>query len=72
MGAARQIRKLVPEAKILFLSEQHDPDIARAALSAGGHGYVVKSAAHTELIVAVQTVMLGKQFVSPSLADPAV
>jgi DNA-binding NarL/FixJ family response regulator len=72
IAAARQIRKVAPESKILFLSQERDPDIARAALSAGGHGYVVKSDADRELFVAVQTVMLEKQFVSRSLADPAV
>lgn len=72
IGAARQIRKVTPESKILFLSQERDPDIARAALSAGGHGYVVKSDAYRELFVAVQTVMLEKRFVSRSLADPAV
>ena len=72
IGAARQIRKVAPESKILFLSQEHDPDIALAALSAGGHGYVVKSDAERELFVAVEAVMLGKRFVSSRLADRAV
>lgn len=33
---ARQIRKVAPESKILFLSEELDPDVARAALNVGG------------------------------------
>lgn len=66
--AARQIRIVAPKSKILFLSQERDPDVARAALSAGGHGYVVKSDAGNELLSAVEAVTLGKKFVSRSLA----
>jgi DNA-binding NarL/FixJ family response regulator len=66
--AARRIRMVAPESKILFLSQDRDLAVARAALSAGGHGYVVKSEAESELLAAVGAVMLGKKFVSRSLA----
>jgi len=70
--AAREIRKVAPESKILFLTQELDPDMARAALSAGGHGYLLKSDAHSELFTAVETVMIGKRFVSRGLADHAI
>jgi DNA-binding NarL/FixJ family response regulator len=41
--AGRQIRKLSPKSKILFLSENHSPAVAKAALDTGASGYVVKS-----------------------------
>jgi DNA-binding NarL/FixJ family response regulator len=68
IDAARRIRSLAPETKILFLSENYSPDIARGALSTGGSGYVIKSDAGIELLVAVEAVILGKQFVSARLA----
>jgi len=37
---ARQIRKLAPESKILFLSQESDPDVVQGALSDGARGYV--------------------------------
>jgi DNA-binding NarL/FixJ family response regulator len=67
--AARQIRKVAPQSKILFLTEELDAYVARAALSVGGHGYLIKSDAHSELSPAVEAVMLGKRFVSRKLAD---
>jgi DNA-binding NarL/FixJ family response regulator len=70
--AARRIREVAPESKILFLSQGLDLDVARAALSSGGHGYVVKSDAGSELFAAVEAIMLGKRFVSHRLADHAV
>lgn len=68
IGAARRICKLAPESKILFVSQESDLDVAREALNAGGHGYVVKSDAESELLAAVESVMLGKRFVSSKLA----
>jgi two-component system, NarL family, response regulator NreC len=67
IAAARNIRKVAPESKILFLSQETDRDVAQAALSAGGHGYVVKSDADKELLAAIEAVMLGKTFLSPRL-----
>jgi len=62
--AASSIRNVAPESKILFLSATHSWDIAAAALSAGGHGYVVKSDGASELLMAVEAVLQSKRFVS--------
>jgi DNA-binding NarL/FixJ family response regulator len=66
--AARRIRKLSPESKILFVSEERSWDIAEEALRTGAGGYVVKSDAVGELLPAVNSVLGGKRFVSASLA----
>jgi DNA-binding NarL/FixJ family response regulator len=62
--AARQIRKLVPESKIIFLSQESSADVVQEALSLGAWGYVVKARAARELLNAVDVVMSGKKFVS--------
>jgi DNA-binding NarL/FixJ family response regulator len=63
----RRVRKLVPKAKILFLSSNTDPDVIRAAFSAGGAGYVLKVDAAAALLAGMEAVLLGRQFVSSSL-----
>lgn len=70
--AARQIRIVAPNAKILFISENYSIDIARGTLSAGGCGYVIKSDAGSELLAAVEAVFLGRQFVSARLAGQSI
>jgi DNA-binding NarL/FixJ family response regulator len=65
---ARKVRKLVPKAKILFLSSNADPDVVRAAFCAGGAGYVLKADAGGALLPGMEAVLLGKQFVSSSLS----
>lgn len=67
--AARQIRRLSPTSKILFLSEGRSWDIAEEALGTGAGGYVVKSDAGRDLVPAVEAVLQGKQFVSGSLRE---
>jgi two-component system nitrate/nitrite response regulator NarL len=64
IDAAPSIRNVAPESKILFLSSNRTSEVAAAALSAGGHGYVVKSEAGNELLLAIEAVLLGERFVS--------
>ncbi|MGB9432534.1 MAG: hypothetical protein WBQ89_09855, partial [Candidatus Acidiferrum sp.] len=64
--AARRIRQLSPSSKIIFLSQNKDIDIVRAALSTGS-GYVRKTDVKKELLPAVDAVLRGKRFVSSSL-----
>jgi len=69
LEAARQIRKVSPSSKILFLSVESDPDVVRDALSAGGLGYVLKTEAARDLLSGIESVLLGRRFVSSSLRD---
>ena len=64
--AAKRIRQVSPNSKIIFLSQNNDLDIVRAALTGVG-GYVRKTDAKRELLSAVDAVLRGKQFVSSSL-----
>jgi DNA-binding NarL/FixJ family response regulator len=64
IDAARRIRALAPESKIIFLSQESSPDVVQAALGLGARGYVVKTRAGSELLAAVEAVISEKQFVS--------
>jgi len=65
--AARRIREVSPNSKILFISENRSQDIAQEALSTGASGYVVKSDAAGELLHAIKAVLEGKRFISAAL-----
>jgi DNA-binding NarL/FixJ family response regulator len=66
--AARRIRKLSPEAKILFVSQESSGDVAQEALALGALGYVVKTHAGSELLAAVGAVLTGRQYISSGLS----
>ena len=65
--AARRIRALVPESKIVALTQESDAVVAQELFSLGVSGYVVKERAARELLAAVETALQGKQFVSGGL-----
>jgi CheY-like chemotaxis protein len=65
--AARQIRKVAPTSKILFVSTYDDLPIVEGALDTGASGYVVKGDAGNELARAVEAVFQGKRFISNRL-----
>ena len=48
--ATQHILRLVPSSKIVFLTQENNADVMRAALSLGACGYVIKQRAHTELV----------------------
>ena len=67
--AARQIRELSPESKILFVSQESSADVVQVALGTGARGYIIKTDAGNELLEAVSAVLRGELFVGRRLAD---
>jgi DNA-binding NarL/FixJ family response regulator len=64
VDVSRRISMIVPGAKILVVSQNNDADVARAVLSDGASGYVLKLDANRELLRAVEVVLQGGRFVS--------
>ena len=60
----KRIRRVAPDARIIFLSQHDSLPMVENALRAGGHGYVAKVDAGLELLPAIRSVRGGKQFVS--------
>ena len=61
---AREIRSLVPESIIIFLTQESSADVMQLAFSVGARGYVAKSNADSDLLAAVDAVLLGMTFLS--------
>lgn len=68
--AARQIRKSLPETKLLFVTTHTSSAYVRAALRVGGTGYLVKSSAREELLAAAVKVLDGETYITPNLPSP--
>jgi len=67
--AARQIKREMPEIRIIFVTMQVNREYIRAAFQAGGSGYVIKQAAASDLIKAIHEVREGRCFLSPMIAE---
>ena len=61
------VLKEAPQAKVLLLSMQDDPQYVRQAFAVGASGYVLKEAADTEVVAAIREVAGGGSYVHPTL-----
>src|SRR5437762_6442541 len=68
VAAARRIRTLSPQSKIIFVSQESDPYVVQEAFNLGATGYVAKTNAGTDLLAAVDAILEGRQFVSAVLS----
>ena len=65
LDAARQLRTLVPDSKIIFLTMHASPTYATEAFQAGASGYLLKRSAASELSQAIQSVLHGQHYLTP-------
>jgi DNA-binding NarL/FixJ family response regulator len=65
--AARRIRTIAADARIVFLSQESSPDIVHEAFQLGARGYVLKASVARDLTIALRAVMDGEKFVSEEL-----
>src|SRR6185369_4634264 len=72
IDAARQLKRLMPEVKVIFLTVSEDPDLAAEAFRAGASGYLLKNSAASELLEAIQEVFRGRSYVTPLAAHGLV
>ena len=56
IGAARRLRRISPDSKILFVSQESSADVVEEALSTGARGYIVKANA-TDLLAGMDAVL---------------
>ena len=67
--AARRIRALSPNSKILFVTQESSAELVQEAFRVGALGYVVKTQAGVDLLPAVESVCQSRRFVSQGVAE---
>jgi DNA-binding NarL/FixJ family response regulator len=65
LDAARQLKRAMPEVKVIFLTMSEDPDVAAEAFRVGASGYLLKNSAASELLQAIREVSLGRSYITP-------
>ena len=65
----KEVKRLRPDQRVLMLSLQPEEQYAVRALKAQAAGYVSKTRAAEDLVVAIQTILDGRTYVSPTLAE---
>ncbi|GJL68850.1 MAG: DNA-binding response regulator [Nitrospirales bacterium] len=68
LDAGRQLKKLFPAIKLIFLTMHADPLYAKEAFQIGASGFLLKRSAASELMLAIHAVMKGQFYVTPAIA----
>jgi DNA-binding NarL/FixJ family response regulator len=69
LDAAERIKRSSPVTKIIYVTVNHDPDLAAESLRRGADGYILKSCAASELISAIHQILRGDCHVSAALGN---
>lgn len=70
--AARQIKKIRPETKVLFLTMYDDEDYLVECMEVGGSGYVLKDSPTQQLLLAIRDIYRGGSYLSPKMLSQLV
>jgi len=68
LDAGRQLKKLLPSIKLIYLTMHADPMYAKEAFQIGASGFLLKRSAASELMQAIHAVMKGQYYVTPAIA----
>jgi DNA-binding NarL/FixJ family response regulator len=69
LDAARELKRLLPPVKIIFVTMNDDPDIASEARRLEASAYLLKTSASAELLKAVQEVLRGNSYLTPRISE---
>ncbi|HEX6727655.1 MAG TPA: response regulator transcription factor [Nitrospira sp.] len=72
LDAARRLRKIIPEARLIFVTVHADPEYINQAFKAGASAYLLKRSAGSELSQAVEAVKNGNYYVTSLIAKDLV
>src|SRR5271157_4014549 len=72
LDAGRQVKEMLPAVKLLFLTMNPDVEVAAEAFRRGASGYLLKTCAAVEMVVAVRDVLRGKSYISKALSRDTI
>jgi DNA-binding NarL/FixJ family response regulator len=68
LDAGHQIKQILPSVKLVYLTMNTDPALATEAFRRGASGYLLKTCAASELIIAIRKVLKGTSYLCPAIA----
>jgi DNA-binding NarL/FixJ family response regulator len=72
LDAGCRVKQLLSSVKLVFLTMNTDPAVAAEAFRIGASGYLVKTCAASELIVAVREVLEGRSYLCQAVARETI
>jgi DNA-binding NarL/FixJ family response regulator len=72
LDTARELKRLLPNVRIIMLTMNEDPDVAAEAFRVGASGYLLKRSLGSELLLAVREVLSQRYYITPLLTRDLV
>lgn len=72
LDAGRQVKKMLPAVKLVYLTMNTDPDVAAEAFARGASGYLLKTCASAEMVLALREVLRGKTYLSKAISRDTI
>lgn len=72
LDAGQKVKEILPMVKLVYLTMNTDAEVAAEAFERGASGYLLKTCAASEMVVAVREALRGKSYMSRSLSRDAV
>jgi DNA-binding NarL/FixJ family response regulator len=72
LDAGLQVKEMLPAVKLVYLTMNTDVEVAAEAFRRGAHGYLLKTCAAAEMVLAVREVLRGKSYVAAALSRDTV
>lgn len=67
IAVARRLKETLPSIHVLILTVHEDESLLREAVRAGAAGYIIKRAAETELVTAIEAACRGELYIHPAM-----
>lgn len=68
LDAGQQLKQAMPMVKLIFLTVNEDPELAREAMRRGASAYLLKKSTFSELVRSIETALRGEHYVTPQIA----
>jgi DNA-binding NarL/FixJ family response regulator len=72
LDAAREVKKILPTVKLVYLTVIRDADVVAEAFARGASAYLVKTCGSAEMMLAVRQVLQGKKYLSRDLSQDTI
>jgi len=72
LDAGRQLKEMLPAIKLIYLTMNPDVEVAAEAFRRGASGYLLKTCAAADIVLAVREVLRGKSYLSQAMSRSTV
>ncbi|MGB8989143.1 MAG: response regulator transcription factor [Candidatus Sulfotelmatobacter sp.] len=72
LDAGQQVKEMLPSVKLVYLTMNPDAEVAAEAFARGASGYLLKTCASSEMVLAVRDALRGRSYVSQGLSQDAI